>query len=61
MQTVFDYLADNESRFVGELCDYVRFPSVSAQPQHQPDMVRAADWLVNHCRQIQKCRDPRMS
>ena len=52
MQTVFDYLADNESRFVGELCDYVRFPSVSAQPQHQPDMVRAADWLVNHCRQI---------
>lgn len=39
-------------RFVDELCTYVRFRSVSAQPQHKPDMQSCADWLVKHCRDI---------
>jgi acetylornithine deacetylase/succinyl-diaminopimelate desuccinylase-like protein len=52
MQAVIDFLKQNEARFVAELCDYVRFPSVSAQPQHRGDMVACAEWLVNHCRQI---------
>jgi hypothetical protein len=38
MQKVIDYLRTNQVRFVQELCDYVRFPSVSAQPQHRDDM-----------------------
>jgi acetylornithine deacetylase/succinyl-diaminopimelate desuccinylase-like protein len=52
MQGVIDYLRQNESRFVGELCEYVRFPSVSAQPQHRSDMQACAGWVVKHCRQI---------
>jgi acetylornithine deacetylase/succinyl-diaminopimelate desuccinylase-like protein len=52
MQAVIDFLKQNETRFVNELCDYVRFPSVSAQPQHRGDMIACAEWLVNHCRQI---------
>src|SRR6266436_1288602 len=49
MQPVIDYLKQNESRFVSELCEYVRFPSVSAQPQHRNDLQACAQWLVAHC------------
>lgn len=52
MEAVLDYLKTNRERFVSELCDYVRFPSVSAQPQHRADLVKCAEWLVNHCRSI---------
>ena len=30
----------------------MRFPSVSAQPQHRGDMQACAEWLVKHCRDI---------
>ena len=49
MQEVQAYLKKNQSRFVDELADYVRIPSVSAQPQHKADMERAAKWLANQC------------
>jgi acetylornithine deacetylase/succinyl-diaminopimelate desuccinylase-like protein len=52
MQVVIDYLQKNQSRFVAELCDYLRFPSVSAQPPHKKNMRACAEWLVKHCRQI---------
>jgi len=49
MQRVTDYLRQNQARFVRELCDYVRFPSVSAQPKHQADLKACAHWLAKHC------------
>jgi len=52
VQSVLDYLESNEKRFVQELCDYVRFPSVSAQSTHAPDLHACAQWLNEHCRQI---------
>ncbi len=52
MQSVLDYLKQNEARFVRELCDYIRFPSVSAQPQHKKDVAACAAWLERHCRQM---------
>ncbi|MDE3068555.1 MAG: dipeptidase [Verrucomicrobiota bacterium] len=52
MQNALDYLQRNQARFVAELCDFLRFPSVSAQPEHRPDMRACADWLASHCRQI---------
>ncbi|MCU0783784.1 MAG: dipeptidase [Verrucomicrobia bacterium] len=52
MNVVLNYLRANQKRFVQELCDYVRFPSVSAQPAHGEDMIRCATWLVKHCKQI---------
>ena len=52
MQAVLKYLKQNESRFIGQLCDYIRFPSVSAQPEHKPDMEKCAQWLLQHCRAI---------
>jgi acetylornithine deacetylase/succinyl-diaminopimelate desuccinylase-like protein len=52
MDTVLKYLAAHRTRFIEELCEYVAFPSVSAQPQHRADMTRCAEWLVSHCRRI---------
>jgi acetylornithine deacetylase/succinyl-diaminopimelate desuccinylase-like protein len=52
MQAVLDYLKKNRGRFVAELCDYLRFASVSAQPQHKKDLIACAEWLVAHCRKI---------
>lgn len=52
MQPVLDYLKQNQSRFVSEFCDYLRFPSISAQPQHKNDLQACAAWLVAHCQQI---------
>lgn len=52
MKPVLDYLKQNQSRFIDELCEYVRFPSVSAQAQHRPDLQACAQWLVAHCQNI---------
>ncbi len=52
MQRVLNYLKLNQARFVGELCEFLRFPSVSAQEKHRKDMRICAGWLVNHCREI---------
>jgi acetylornithine deacetylase/succinyl-diaminopimelate desuccinylase-like protein len=52
MQQVIDYLRQNESRAIDELCEYVRFPSVSAQPQHRQDLQACAEWVVKHCQGI---------
>jgi acetylornithine deacetylase/succinyl-diaminopimelate desuccinylase-like protein len=52
MQNITDYLRANQPRFIEELFDYVRFPSVSAQPQHRKDLQACAEWLLEHCRKI---------
>jgi acetylornithine deacetylase/succinyl-diaminopimelate desuccinylase-like protein len=52
MQAVIDYLRQNQSRFIDELCEYIRFPSVSAQAPHRSDLQACGDWLVKHCQQI---------
>jgi acetylornithine deacetylase/succinyl-diaminopimelate desuccinylase-like protein len=49
MQRVLEYLRENEARFIRELCEYVRFPSVSAQSQHTKDVQAAAEWMMGHC------------
>jgi acetylornithine deacetylase/succinyl-diaminopimelate desuccinylase-like protein len=52
VQPVLDYLKKNEARFITELCDYLRFPSVSAQSKHKQDLEACAGWLVKRCRDI---------
>jgi acetylornithine deacetylase/succinyl-diaminopimelate desuccinylase-like protein len=52
MQLVLDYLKKNQARFLNEFCDYLRFASVSAQPEHKKDVHACAEWLAAHCAQI---------
>ena len=52
MQAVIEYLKQNEPRAVAELSEYLRFPSVSAQPKHKPDLQACAEWVVSHCQSI---------
>ena len=52
MHPILTYLSQNQSRFIDELCQYVRFPSVSAQPEHKQDLQACAEWLLSHCREI---------
>ena len=39
------YLTQHQSRIESELFDFLRIPSVSAQPQHNADTRRAAEWV----------------
>lgn len=52
MQNVLNYLKQNQARFVAELCEFLRFPSVSAQTQHKDDCRACAEWVAQHCSQI---------
>jgi len=51
-QAVLDYLEQNKSRFIADLCQYVQYPSVSAQAAHRLDMAACAKWLLARCRSI---------
>ncbi len=43
MNTWKQYLADNKERFLNELLDLLRIPSVSARSEHKDDMIRCAE------------------
>lgn len=47
-----NYARRHRSRSVTELKEFVRFPTVSIQPQHAPDLRRCAAWLASHLRRI---------
>ena len=44
MNSVVDFINVNRDRYVDELKQYLAIPSVSALPQHAPDVRRAAEW-----------------
>ena len=48
----FAYAHENRARFVAELKEFVRFPSISAQPEHAADSRKCAAWLANNLRSI---------
>ncbi len=42
------YIEDNRERFIEELKELMRIPSVSAQAEHDSDTQACAEWLVAH-------------
>ncbi|MDX1545883.1 MAG: dipeptidase [Rhodothermales bacterium] len=46
------YARAHRRRFVEELKDLVRIPSVSAEPEHAPAVTRCARWLADHLRRL---------
>ena len=47
-----DYARQNQPRFLAELKDLLRIPSVSTLPQHKSDIERAAEFLASQMRSI---------
>jgi len=47
MSTISQYTESHAARFDEELCEFLRIPSVSADPARRPDMHRAADWVAD--------------
>jgi acetylornithine deacetylase/succinyl-diaminopimelate desuccinylase-like protein len=52
MDNVIAYLEENQPRFIRELSEYLRFPSVSAQLHHRDDIAACANWILRHCAAI---------
>jgi acetylornithine deacetylase/succinyl-diaminopimelate desuccinylase-like protein len=46
------YARDHRRQSLTELKEFIRFPSVSAQPRHADDVRRCAQWLASHLRRI---------
>lgn len=40
------YIKENKERFISELLDLLRIPSISAQSERKPDMQRCAEFLA---------------
>ena len=49
---VVDYINVQRDRYVDELKQYLAIPSISALPQHQADVRRAAEWSADHMKGI---------
>lgn len=47
MADLTSYLAENRERFLSELFEYLRIPSISSESGHKADMGRCAEWLKN--------------
>jgi acetylornithine deacetylase/succinyl-diaminopimelate desuccinylase-like protein len=50
MKDVVAFIDANRHRFVDELVEWVRIPSVSSDPSRAPDVRRSADHLASHLR-----------
>lgn len=46
MSNPLQYAHENRDRFLNELMDFLRIPSVSTQPEHKKDVAAAAAWLA---------------
>ena len=46
MSTLNDYLTEQQSRFIDELLDFLRIPSVSTDQKHDADVRRAAKFVA---------------
>lgn len=45
------YIEDHRDVFLGDLAEWLRIPSVSAQPEHADDVRRSAHWLADKLKQ----------
>ena len=50
MQSTHDFIAAHKDRFLAELLDLLRIPSVSADPAYAGDVRKAAEWVADNLR-----------
>ncbi len=52
LNEALEYAHNNRQRFLDELFQLLRIPSISALSEHYPDMERAAGWLADELKRI---------
>jgi acetylornithine deacetylase/succinyl-diaminopimelate desuccinylase-like protein len=52
MEAVQHYIKENSQRFLDELLEFLRIPSISADTKYKDDVLRAATWLSNELSRI---------
>src|SRR6187200_1625652 len=52
MEAVQNYIQANRQRFLDELLDFLRIPSISADTKYKDDVLRAANWLSAELKRI---------
>ncbi len=52
MEAVQQYIKTNRQRFLDELIEFLKIPSVSADTKHKNDVLKAATWLSNELKRI---------
>jgi acetylornithine deacetylase/succinyl-diaminopimelate desuccinylase-like protein len=50
MQETLNYINENKQRFVDELFELLRIPSISADPAYKDDVLKCADVCAEHLR-----------
>ncbi len=51
-QAAIDYIEANRDRFLEELKEYLRIPSISTDPEHKGEVDRCARWVAAHLQGI---------
>ena len=52
IEKVVDYINVQRDRYIAELKEYLAIPSISALPEHQGDVRKAAEWSAGQLRSI---------
>ena len=52
MSQIKNYIREHEARFLEDLFELIRIPSVSAKSEHKPDMQRCAEYWRDHLKKL---------
>jgi len=52
LEKLVKYINDNRNKYVGELKDFLKIPSISNNPDNKKDIERCADWLLKEFSKI---------
>lgn len=52
MNKVLDFISTNENRFVDELKDFLRYPSISTNPENKKDINECAGYIKGHLESV---------
>ena len=52
LQKALDYANQNRERFLNDLIEVLKIPSISTDAEYNSDVQRAAEWMANHLKRL---------
>lgn len=52
VQKALDYAHQNREKFLNDLIEALKIPSISTDPQFNPEVMRAAEWMANYLKRL---------